>query len=546
MSLNKMRLSVYDQSELQKKLQLMESDRKAHKESAQRVVERNKETLRQLRQDTKRMYRELSTGESTDSLLRAAFQSSSLEYHVFRNKSEKEILRMLEMKRQEEIRKLNALKHVSRMKQRHLDELQVVFERRTPERGSTAYPDTATREATTKALDNKLQEVRRKRNTVENIISKNLEIKEHLQDKSLTFESRIRILKEEIQKHWMECQSLLPIYANATVGRREAEAELQQRKDQLERDRKERDRAVAICRRAVEELSAEAESRDHQVTMTMMQINGETQRSAAMTAAEKDRAYHMTIYRKLKYATGATDMQEIVEKFCCQRERLQQQRRMKEESEAVLLQLKTEDDLLTRSSEGIVGAREDKLSSERAALEESQVALQHLHTLQLKSQEVKERLERLKGVFSVTRDGVQHLTDRLRHVPLIVDTDVDDGGEEKEKKEEEEEEAMDPESVEFVPEQMKRSELKLRLLESELREKKDLTVVVEEMERKRFVVKLDENIPEYNIRIKLPEDQAPVVYEDDEDAGVLSRKALLRQSQQIIEANSKKKSKPWF
>uniref|UniRef100_A0A1A8UBU9 Coiled-coil domain containing 151 n=1 Tax=Nothobranchius furzeri TaxID=105023 RepID=A0A1A8UBU9_NOTFU len=101
--------------------------------------------------------------------------------------------------------------------------------------------------------------------------------------------------------------------------------------------------------------------------------------------------------------------------------------------------------------------------------------------------------------------------------------------------------------MEAVLELLAQCELQLQLLQKEF-EGKDLTAIMKEMGEDEFYIRIEENLPEYNTRVRLPEAQ-PLELSDDaakrsdeDEPGVLSREVLKRQSQLIVDSNLKKKT----
>ncbi|XP_029962345.1 coiled-coil domain-containing protein 151 [Salarias fasciatus] len=537
MAFNKIKPSLYDQiTELQRKIQLLEGGRNAHYESSRSIIEKNSEALRQLRQENKRLYRELADVNAGDEhVIRAAFHNRGLEKHAFRNMSEEEALTTLEQRRLSETKQLNALKHKTKTYQRRLEELKEEYERLKPEAGAVC-PDARRNEEDAMnrwTLENRLEKTQLKCKEGENIMANYLKLKSHLQDESLTFQGQLDSLKEEILKHREELQGMQLIYKEAKVAKEEFKAEMQRLEERLHRERKERERVVASYRRNFEECKAEAEKNERRAQRTAMQpdeVSSEAQRSATRMEAEEEKAISTfeEVYRNVKEATGATNVQEIVERFTSQRDTYQHLEEVKVENEAVLLQLKEQKKLLSQQLDNLKYCGEARLSSERRTLEESE---QQLQAQQQKSKPAKENLDRLIKTLGAARAGVEHLAEKLQHISASEDPDAD----------------VQPHSEEMVVELLKQCQLKLQAMSTEL-EETDLAAVMKEMEEEAFLVRMEGKLPEYNTRIKLPGDQTQELFDDEDEreedeADVVSREALKRQSQLIIDSNPKKK--PW-
>ncbi|KAI9523026.1 hypothetical protein NQZ68_031886 [Dissostichus eleginoides] len=540
-SADSMKPPLHDQiTEMQRKIQLLEGDRTAYYESSQSTIKKNRETIRQLRQDNKRLCRkmaEVNAGDAT--IIKVAFQNRGLEKDAYRNMSGKAALTTLDQRVLSKTKRLNALKHTTQTFQCRLDELKKEYQRSKPEGSSGAVSaDARARKKEEdamklRALENSLEKTQFKCKEAENIMINYQKLKSHLQDESLTFQGQLDSLEAEILKHREELHDMQIMNNNAQLSKEAAKADLQQLEECLYKERKERERIIAIYRKKVEERKAQAEKTDRRAQRTAMQpdeLSSEAQRSSPRVAGEEEKVISTfeEAFRRIKEATGVTDIQEIVERFISQKETHQHLEKLKGENKTVLQQLKEQKELLDQQFQDMKYSGEAELSNDRQMLEECE---QQLQAQQQRCDADKERLEWLVKALSTVQAGVEHLADKLQHITLREDTVAE----------------VSPDSDEFVLELMTQCELKLKLLHEELRGK-DGSAIMKEMEEEEFYVRIEGKLPEYNTRVKLPEDQRLDLFNDEDDseedeADVMSREALKRQSQMIIESKSKKK--PW-
>ncbi|KAI4833130.1 hypothetical protein KUCAC02_016047 [Chaenocephalus aceratus] len=538
-SADSMKPPMHDQiTEMQRKIQLLEGDRTAYYESSQSTIKKNRETIRQLRQDNKRLCRkmaEVNAGDAT--IIKVAFQNRGLEKDAYRNMSGKAALTTLDQRVLSKTKRLNALKHTTQTFQCRLDELKKEYQRSKPEGSSGAVSaDARARKKEEdamklRALENSLEKTQFKCKEAENIMINYQKLKSHLQDESLTFQGQLDSLEAEILKHREELHDMQIMNNNAQLSKEAAKADLQQLEECLYKERKERERIIASYRKKVEERKAQAEKTDRRAQRTAMQpdeLSSEAQRSSPRIAGEQEKVISTfeEAFRRIKEATGVTDIQEIVERFISQKETHQHLEKLKGENETVLQQLKEQKELLDQQFQDRKYSGEAELS--RQSLEECELQLQ---AQQQRCDADKERLEWLVKALSTVQAGVEHLADKLQHITLREDTVAE----------------VSPDSDEFVLVLMTQCELKLKLLHEELRGK-DVSAIMKEMEEEEFYVRIEGKLPEYNTRVKLPEDQRLDFFNDEDDseedeADVMSREVLKRQSQMIIESKSKKK--PW-
>ncbi|XP_031140286.1 coiled-coil domain-containing protein 151 isoform X1 [Sander lucioperca] len=540
-SADAMKPPLHDQiTEMQRKIQLLEGDRTAYYESSQSTIKKNRDTIRQLRQENKRLCRKLAEVNSGDeNIIKVAFHNRGLEKDAYRNMSGKAALSTLDQRVLSKMKRLNALKHTTQTHQRRLEELKMGYQRMKPE-GSSGAPSADARARKKeedamklRALENSLEKTQFKCKEAENIMTNYQKLKSHLEEESLTFHGQLDSLEAEILKHRVELHNMQVMNNNAQLSKDAAKVELQQQEELLYKERKERERIIASYRKKVDERKAQAEKVDRRAQRTTMQpdeLSSEAQRSTPRMTGEEEKAISSfeEAFRRIKEATGVTDIQEIVERFISQRETHQHLEKLREENEKVLQQLKEQKELLNQQFQDMKYSGEAKLSSDQQMLEECE---QQLQAQQQKCDAGKERLEWLVKALGTVRAGVEHLADKLQHITLSEDTVAD----------------VSPDSDEFVVELMTQCELKLQLLHEELHGK-DLAAIMKEMEEEEFYVRIEGKLPAYNTRVKLPDDQRLDLFNDEDDseedeADIISREALKRQSLMIIDSNNKKK--PW-
>ncbi|XP_060923402.1 coiled-coil domain-containing protein 151 [Limanda limanda] len=526
-------------AEMQRKIHLLERDRSAFYESSQSSIKENTENIRKLRQDNKRLYRKLAevhTGD--DHVIKEAFHSRGMEKSAYRNMSGKAAVTTVEQSMLTKKKRLNALKHTTQTYQQRLEELRVVQQRLKPEgsRGAQSS-DARTRKKeedamNLRALENSLEKTKFKCKEADNITTNYLKLKGHLQDESLTFQGQLDGLEAEILRHRKELHSLQVLNNDAQLSKEAAKAELQQLEELLCKERKERESIIASYRKKVEEHRAQAEKVDRRTQRTTMQpdeLSSEAQRSTTRMAAEEERVTSTfeEAFQRIKEATGVTDIREIVERFISQKETQQHLEKLKGENDKVLLQLKEQKELLNQQFQDMKYSGEAKLSGDQQMLEECR---QQLQAQQQRCRAAKERLDWLVKTLSTIRAGVEHLADKLQHITLGEDQAAE----------------ASPHSDEYVLRLMTQCDRKLNLLQDDL-QGKDLAGIMKEMEEEEFHVRIEGKLPAYNTRVKLPEDQRLDLLDDEEEseedeADIISREALKRQSQLIVDAKSKKKT----
>ncbi|KAM4594054.1 coiled-coil domain-containing protein 151 [Fundulus diaphanus] len=532
--------SLHDHiTELQRKLQLLEGERTAFYERSQVAIKKNRESILQMRQESKKLYKQVADANAGDErIIKVAFHNRGLEKDAFRNLTGKEAITALDQKVLSKTKRLNALKHTTQTCQQRLEELNTEEERRKHAcSGRAASSDAWACEKeedamSLRALANRLEKAQFKCKEAEKCTLIHLKLKSHLQDESLTYGDQINSLEAEILKYREELHNLQILNNEAQLSKKAAKAELQQLEEQLSKEQKERESNIARSKQKTEERKSQAEKAEKKVQRTIMQpdeLSSEAQHSTTRIAAEEEKAISTfeEAFRSIKEATGVTDIQEVVEHFIFQKENHQHLEKLKQENEEVLLQLTEQKELLGKQFEDMKYSGEAKLSSEQQMLEECE------HQLQLQQQRCDAAAERLGWqvkTLGTIRAGVEHLAGKLQHILL-----TEDSGR-----------TVRPGSDEFVLEILTQCELKLQMLLKKL-EGKDLASITKEIDEYEFYTRIEGKLPDYNTKVKLPEDQTEDLGRDEgetkeEETDIMSREALKRQSQLIVDSNSTKKA----
>ncbi|GAA6085310.1 coiled-coil domain-containing protein 151 isoform X1, partial [Tachysurus ichikawai] len=217
---------VHDQiSELQRKIQLLEGERSAQYESSQCLIKKNKEKILQLRHENKLLHRKLAEALAGDEqVIRDAFHAHSSEKAAYRNMSAKAAVQVLDQKVCDKVKKLNALKHVTNIQHHRLEELNTEYNTVRATRPGLLTDGVAKNEVdftdvqpqkNLRVLENRLEKAQLKCQETEHIMRSYQKLKEHLQEESLMFQSKLDELECEIIQQKQELKDLQLMNNNA-------------------------------------------------------------------------------------------------------------------------------------------------------------------------------------------------------------------------------------------------------------------------------------------------------------------------------------------
>ncbi|XP_053152488.1 outer dynein arm-docking complex subunit 3 [Hemicordylus capensis] len=528
-------------TELQSKIQLLEGDRKAFYENSQWNIKKNRESILQLRKENKKLHQKLAdvlAGE--EKVIKAAFQDHPVEQGSVKNKTGEGAIQIINHRLCEKINQLNNLKHQVEMRKRRLDELQLQYSNKEQDIHDMQEMEERNIEAakTLRTLENRLEKARFKTEEAQRITSMYQKLKVHMQEESLHFQNKLDALEAEIFRLRHELKDLESVNTDALQARDAAREQLLSQEEEIYRERKLRDKKLKDLKKLTEEKRAQNEraERRHSRDKDRIPFGAEDllkdpqftrasilkTRQALFTASEA--------FDKIRIATGVTKAEDVAACFLAQEETFQHLEAMKNENEETLVRLQEEKDAIAAELQKL------KYSGEARQVEAQNLMKElhgHLQKEEKRRDSAKAEMEKVSKVLLNAKSGVEHLSSKLQHIKLENSRFASVH--------------LDEKASDYVLDLLAQSEEKLMYLMESLRnrDKKELLQRIEEVE---FHSKIERRLPAYNTRVKLPTAQKQDMYYDEEESGeddadVVTRAALKRQSQQMIEARTKRRTR---
>nr|CAB3228204.1 IC4 DC2-related axonemal dynein intermediate chain 4 [Phallusia mammillata] len=526
-------------SEIAKKIQLLEGDRKAYYESSQWSIKKNRDIISQMRQENKSLHKSLADVlAGDDKVIDQAFQGRHVERAALRNKTGKMALSIVDQKVCDNKKRLNALKSTTEAKRKKLHELQTQHDQMLKDASAAVEMDKGESDSAQhlRQLENRLDKARLKCQEAEHISKVYEKIKSHLQQESLTFHNQLDLQEVEILKTRQELVEVKSMYADAQVARDDAKEELARHEDIVYRERKERELALAELKTQAEEKKAHAERVERRLQRAALQDQDLGQDGSRPMLTEEEQERKITSYEeaflRIKEATGVSGTQEVVARFKSQGDTQHHLDDLKKENNKQLERLQEDKFKLQQEYEEMKYSGEAKLSSGQKMLEEFE---QHLKEQEVRRDEASEKLERASHVLVSVKAGVEHLADKLQHLK-VTKSHVPTAH-------------LSPSSDEYVLDLLSVSEEKLLKLLEDL-DGRELLDILRQMEEEEFHSSIENKLPSYNVRIPLPATHKHDAYEDDDESGdddtsAPTRVDLKRRSQMIIDSKMKKgRSRP--
>ncbi|XP_038235237.1 outer dynein arm-docking complex subunit 3 isoform X2 [Dermochelys coriacea] len=533
---------VHEQiSALQNKIQLLEGDRKAFYESSQWTIKKNRESIVWLRQENKKLHKKLAAilaGE--EQIIKEVFRDRAAEKASLKNKSGEDAIEFINHRLCEKINRLNDLKHQVEMRKRRLEELQLKYDSKVQEARGFQEVEEGNVEAakTLRRLENQLEKARLKVEEAEHVTGLYRQLKAHMQEQSLTAQTQLDMLEAEILRLHQELHGLQAMNTDAQATRGTTREQLQLQEDSIYRERYTRELKLSELKKQAEERRAQNERAERRALRERLPLQTEellsnAQRNKGTSLRARQLLGTVAVeetFEKIKTATGVTNSREVVRRFLAQGDTFQQLEQLTTQNEEALVRLREEKEALEAELQGLTYSGEARVTGAQRLLEELRA---HLRQEETQRDAAKGQLDKVTRVLLAAKAGVEHLARKVQHIQLKSGRFA--GA------------PPDEAASDFVLELLAETEEKLLKVLAELSDQ-DQRDLLQKIAEEEFHANLEGRLPSANVRVKLPVAQKQDMYYDEEDSedegDVVTRAALKRQSQQIIEAKTKRRNRP--
>eukprot|EP00794_Sanderia_malayensis_P015955 gene15955-17560_t len=532
---NQSNLTLTEQiEELRRKIALLDGDKKAYYETSQWTMQQNKDIIQKLRAKNKDLRGDLAKKKAGDEkVIDEAFKERDPVRHcAMRGTSGRAAIAKVDQQVCETKKKLNALSNQRKVREKKLASLttdynQMVRDAEVIENTDVGESDEAQQLRT---LENRLDKMNLKLNEASKIETTYVQILEHQKEERRSWPKKLDALEQSIKQQEEELKELRAMHNDALIAKENARQQLTKLEQSLFEAKKEREARLEKCKKQAEEKKEHAEKVEKRLQRPSLQqddLAHDQKSQLSGVEQEKKISTYEEAMAKIKDATGVSDIQEVVQRFLSQGDTHKHLEELKINNEKMLARLKEEKEKLQAEFEEMKYSGEAKMSSGQRMLEEFQARLAEEER---KCEEIKQRQERSSRILVDVKAGIEHLADKLQylkapkgHVPQA---------------------QLTPGSDEYVLDLLGTTEQKLLKLMEDLGGK-NIQDVMKEMEDLDFRSNLENKLPQFNTRVKLPvAAERSIVYDDDDDSGededFLSRNLIKRTSQQIVDSKTKK------
>jgi len=400
-----------------------------------------------------------------------------------------------------------------------------------------------------RTLENRLDKAIIKYNEAQSIRKTYEQIVKRLKDERITFDNQLAAIEKTLKAKEHDYEELLLMAHDANHAKEAARAELARFQQAVAEERRQREKELNERRsqaRARQEMMTRAENREKMRQEIVLEAAGdlsctdeENLKKAVVTNQlyshlnsnkKEDEAEKITTYeeafRKIRDATGVSDVSEVISKFLTQEETQKRLMEMTKESQLRIDSLQEEKALAKHRVEEIKFSG-NVASGTRRLVDDFETLLSEANS---KCERNKAKYERIAKVLVNVKAGVQHLFERLEVVDLANANPVH---------------TMNDDTVVEV---LSQSEEKLMKV-LELIAKVEVDAGAEEAEADTGYESPSGggDMPAYNIRVALPsqEDEGMSESDVDEEEGddVPDREQMKKMSNLMLEKATKKTKK---
>lgn len=397
-----------------------------------------------------------------------------------------------------------------------------------------------------RTLENRLDKAIIKYNEAQSIRKTYEQIVKRLKDERITFDNQLAAIEKTLKAKEHDYEELLLMAHDANHAKEAARAELARFQQAVAEERRQREKELNERRaqaRARQEMMTRAENREKMRQEIVLEAQGDlsvsdeqnlkkavvtnqmySQLNANKKEDEQDKiTTYEEAFRKIRDATGVSDVTEVISKFLTQEETQKRLMEMTKESQLRIDSLQEEKALAKHRVEEIKFSG-NVASGTRRLVDDFETLLSEANS---KCERNKAKYERIAKVLVNVKAGVQHLFERLELVELSNANPVH---------------TMNDETVVEV---LNQGEEKLmKVLETIAKVEVEAS---EEPEAEGYESPGAGDLPAYNIRVALPSQEEDGMSESDVDEeegdDVPDREQMKKMSNLMLEKATKKTKK---
>ncbi|KAJ3150956.1 hypothetical protein HDU86_006212 [Geranomyces michiganensis] len=389
------------------RFELLEGDRKAYYETSQWAIRQNKEEVSKLRMDNK---------ELSDSIAKLKKNEQDSASRVLMTELEKFDQKICEMHKKYD--ELQAEARAKDEKLRGMSDQLADLSREAETVTSNLQDSPQAKEI--RMLENRLDKATIKYNEAQAVRKIYEQIVKRLQEERLTFDNQLTNFEKTLQVKKQDSLELEMMSRDANHAKEVAKAELTRFEQQINEERKEREKDLQARKELVKQKMEVADKIDWKKLQLEDQANdlamsAEANKEQYDEAREKKIAEYDENMRLVKEATGVFDINEVISKYQSQGDTHEHLSQLQKANELRNEDLKKKKQAITAEYEELKYSGEAKHAHARRMIEEMQ---QHLTEGEAKMVDAKVKYERVAKLMNNAKAGVQHLSAKVDGIQL--------------------------------------------------------------------------------------------------------------------------------
>ncbi|KAI9348775.1 hypothetical protein DFJ73DRAFT_428805 [Zopfochytrium polystomum] len=394
--------------DLKLRFELLEGDRKAYYETSQWAIRQNKEEISHLRSQNK---------ELSEAIARIKKNEVSLNTRLSMTELEKFDHRICEIHK-----KYDELQAEARSKEERLREMrdQIADLKREAEMVKSNLQDSPQAKEI-RMLENRLDKAMIKYNEAQSIRKTYEQIVKRLQDERLSFDNQLATFEKTLKAKRQDSLELEMMSRDANHAKEVAKTELTRFEQQINEERKHRERDLQVRKELVKqkiEFSEKLDRKALQLDDTNADVgsNADASKDHYDEAKEKKMAEYDETMRLIKEATGVSDINEVIAKFQSQGDTHDHLTQLQAQNEARIAELQAKKNEVLEEFEDLKYSGESRFAHSRRLIEEFE---RHVDEANVQMMEAKARFERVAKLFANAKAGIFHLHEKLETIPML-------------------------------------------------------------------------------------------------------------------------------
>ncbi|KAJ3170875.1 hypothetical protein HK101_011315 [Irineochytrium annulatum] len=272
-------------------------------------------------------------------------------------------------------------------------------------------------------LENRLDKAMIKYNEAQSIRKTYEHIVKRLQEERLSFDNQLATFEKTLRAKKQDATELEMMSRDANHAKEVAKAELARFEQQINEERKQREKDLQIRKELVKQKMEINDKMDRK-TLQLDDPNAdvgltvEAGKDHYDEAKEKKMAEYEETMRLIKEATGVSDINEVIAKFQSQGDTHNHLEQLQKSNEARIEELKKRKVEVMGGFEDLKYSGESRSVHSQRMIEEFQ---QHLGEAHARVNESKHKYERVAKLLTNTKAGIQHLCDKLESIQLTLE-----------------------------------------------------------------------------------------------------------------------------